>query len=531
MASIDRPSSTVQLQRLRALLDRLWRPLMAQRAVVRWGLALAVFLALGAVSYWCAGSLSTLGVRYLVSSRRLSSDDLIKVCRALDKQLIGYHIDEQRRVEVAADQFDQAAAVVSKLDLGQHPLDDIRNDAGSGNIWDGPGEREKKEQLKLEKILERLISDRDGVLSALVSINRPHSSAFSRKNPKPTAFVYVETEGGRSLPYRTIQSIPAILAGYVPDLTTESITVMDHRGEYLDPRNPSLADNSRNRAREEEISEEIIDKLDWIKGVRVRVQVTSAQAAASAGATNGTGVAAKRAVPVGPTSTSQSGTGPRPIQPRASGPMMRVNQPLDQVVDQETTSAPPAAPAPQAVAVNAAGSARAGESRHERGHVLIYVPRSFYYNIEIRTDEREPSREALRVMSERTEKQIRTAVGLVLPEPQSWKVEVDTIWDDVSLSRPAIIPGAPDSRHRFFEWGIVGALGAGASILAVAGSWIHMARRPARLPESSAKSRRYHVDTGSEPGPSERVRELIQRSPEAAASVLQRWVGQGGRGS
>ena len=83
-----------------ALWDRLWHPLAAQRPAVKWGLALAVFLALAAVSYWGAGSLSNLGVRYLASSKRFSSDDLIKVCRALDKQRIAYRVDEQRRVEV-----------------------------------------------------------------------------------------------------------------------------------------------------------------------------------------------------------------------------------------------------------------------------------------------------------------------------------------------------------------------------------------------------------------------------------------------
>ena len=57
---------------------------------------------------------------------------------------------------------------------------------------------------------------------------------------------------------------------------------MDRRGNrYLDPGNPSLADHSRNRAREEEISEEILDKLDWIKGVRVQVQVIASRAAVS----------------------------------------------------------------------------------------------------------------------------------------------------------------------------------------------------------------------------------------------------------
>ena len=80
MATTDRPSSTVTLARLRALPDRLWRTLAAQRPAVKWGLGLAALLAVAAVSYWGAGSLSTSGVRYLASSRRFSSDDLIKIC-------------------------------------------------------------------------------------------------------------------------------------------------------------------------------------------------------------------------------------------------------------------------------------------------------------------------------------------------------------------------------------------------------------------------------------------------------------------
>jgi hypothetical protein len=134
-------------------------------------------------------------------------------------------------------------------------------------------------------------------------------------------------------------------------------------------------------------------------------------------------------------------------------------------------------------------------------------------------------------MTERTERQIRTLVALVLPASDAWKVEVDTIPDDIALSRPAVLPSAPDLRHRFLEWTIFGGAGLGASILVIAASRLRMARRPARPPEPAAKARRYHVDSGSQPSPSERVRELIQRNPEAAASVLQRWVGQGGRSS
>jgi hypothetical protein len=72
-------------------------------------------------------------------------------------------------------------------------------------------------------------------------------------------------------------------------------------------------------------------------------------------------------------------------------------------------------------------------------------------------------------------------------------------------------------------------VGALVSILLIAASWMRIARKPPRrLVEPATTTRRYHIDSASQPSPSERVRDLIQRNPEAAASVLQRWVGQGG---
>ena len=108
-------------------------------------------------------------------------------------------------------------------------------------------------------------------------------------------------------------------------------------------------------------------------------------------------------------------------------------------------------------------------------------------------------------------------------------MDIVTIPDEVSLNRPVILQSPVDARRRVLDWGIVGTVVAVVSILAAVGSWIQVARRPARLPEPALKTRRYHVDSASEPGPSERVRELVRRNPEAAASVLQRWTGQGGR--
>jgi flagellar M-ring protein FliF len=562
MASIDRPSSRVAFERLRARLERLWRPIASARPAVRWGLAAVVLLALGAASYWGASNLSPSGVRYLASGKRFSSEALITVGRALEKQRIAYRIDDLRRVEVASDQFEEAADAVAKLDLGPPSIEEIRKDSQSAGLFDGPIEREQKEKVKLERMLEKMISDQEGVLSAVVSIDRPRAQAFSRNSAKPSAFVYVETDKGRAVPSRSVQAILGFLDGMVPGLEPGSITVMDHRGmRYLDPGNPALGDHSRNRAREEEISEEILEKLDWIKGVRVQVQVITPHAGELAATkTSGAGrpgadTTAKGARPreahPEPGSTHAGGIDERP---RISQPEMAVNRPISLEGGGELSPAvaPPAvgsggsATAQRAAAksegipratgeggtlAEPAPHTRTGDASKERGWVVVNVPRSFYLNMEIRGDQGKPSLEELRVMAERTEKSIRTTIALLLPDSDSWKVEVGTFADDVAQSRPTVLPDPSDSRQRLLEWGILGAVGGGLLILAIAGSVIHLARRPARLPVHSAGSRRYHAGSVLQPSPSERVRELIQRNPEAAASVLQRWVGQGGRSS
>ncbi len=261
---------------LRAQVDRLRRSVMSRRPVVRWTAAALAIIGLTSGIYWIAASYSTLGVRYLVSGRRFSSDDLIKVCTALDKHRINWHVDDSRRVEVAADQYDQAADAIAKLEIGRRPIGDIREQSYMSYFLDSPADRENRQHLAREKIIEGLIGELDGVVWSLVSIERPQSAKWPRSSAKPTAFVYIETEGNRQLSYQTTQAISGILTGKVPDLAPTSITVLDRHGvRYLDSGNPLISDASRDRAREENLVERIKDKLDWIKGVRVQVKVNS----------------------------------------------------------------------------------------------------------------------------------------------------------------------------------------------------------------------------------------------------------------
>ena len=531
MATDDRRSWNGARARLGAQMDRLRRSAMARRPVVRWSAALVVLVVLTSLVYWAATSLGTVGVRHLLAGRRFSSEDLIKICRSLDKQKIACRVDGERRVEVAADQYDQASDVVAKLDLGDHSIDEILGESATWSFFDTDKEREARQQRSQNKIIERLIGQLDGVISSIVSINRPQQPRFSHSDPKHSAFVYIETEDNRPLPYRTVQSIPVILAGYDPELTPASITVMDRRGvRYYDLGNPGIGDKLRNEAREQELSEEILEKLAWIKGVRVQVKVSTPRltetplAFANSAKVSRPSTAADRAA-------GHSENGAARTQPSGvTQPAMGLNQPLGELEPLPKLPAVPGSGTDTTVAA-AHSSPREQLPKHDPVRILIYVPRSFYLNAsDIKTDIREPTREELRTMADRTENLIRTAVSLATPENESWKVDVFTIPDEVSLSRPTILQTSAEARRRVvMDWGIVGTVGAIVSIVAAVGSWIQVARRPVRLPEPTVKTRRYHIDSASEPGPSERVRELVRNNPEAAASVLERWTRQGGR--
>jgi flagellar M-ring protein FliF len=305
-----------------------------------------------------------------------------------------------------------------------------------------------------------------------------------------------------------------------------------HGNRYLDSGNPSIGDASRNRAREEDLVERIKEKLDWIKGVRVQVKVNSPLMAEPAAAQPSAGNAPRQPVAPEQISSTKTGTPTLKPQPDMLIPAMRVNQPPTPDPDLEP-ALPAAAVTASGTSTNRPGGAHSGEHEPQRkqepGRVLIYVPRSFYLNADIRPDKREPTLEELHSMAERTESQIQSIVSLVTPSTESWKVDILTIPDEVSLSRPVNLNSSVDARRRVLDWGIVGTVVAVVSILAAVGSWIQVVRRPVVMPEPALQARRYHADTASEPGPSERVRELVRRNPEAAASVLQRWTGQGGR--
>ncbi|MHB1562334.1 MAG: hypothetical protein ACYC61_33250 [Isosphaeraceae bacterium] len=498
MRTIDRLSTTTAFSRLRDVAGRVRRAMMRQRPAVRMAAILAPLLVVAAAGYWAAGTLAPAGARYLAGSQAFSSDDLIVIERELVAKGIAYRVDESK-VLVEADQFDQAAAAIGKLNIGRHAISEIRDEPFSlRDVVETHEDRERRERLQEEKLIERIIDDLPGVRSSVVSIQRPRASFGRQPATGPSAFVYLEGDSDRRLPSQTVQRIVAILMSKQPGLSADAITMMDRNNSYLDSHDPAAGQQTR----EEELRQRIIERLSWIKGVQVWVVLAGHRGQAAAQGRGGRTSTADRREPIREGEAGNLASG--------EAPAIVVNGPAE-----ATAEPPPADPTP-------------GEAdRIAGGQVFVNVPRSYYLTRTV-PDHRDPTGDELKAAQARTRALVEELVHLVVPS--SWGVLVDNFPDELPPPRSAAtLPTGPEHRRIAADWGIVGVVAASVAVVMAMGSWIHAARRPSRSSATFPAGRTYRPDAPDEPGPSERVRELVRRDPEAAASVLQRWVTEGGR--
>ena len=505
--------------RLHSGLERVRQLLLVQRPAVRWTLAAGTLAFMACLGYLGASSLSTSTERvFLGSGRSYSWDDVNKISRALDRQRVPFHVDRDRRVSVSRDQREEAEAAVAKLELGSRPPGEIRDQSLAPSPWESPRDREVREHRENEKILEAMIAELQGIVGCFVRLDQPKPRFGLQPATRPSAFVRLETEGDRQVTFQTVQSITTILRGYEPGLSAEAVTVVDRKGyKYLDAGNPALSVLSHNRAREEELSQEILDQLEWIKGVRVSVQLPDAPATVAVADTRGE---PGRTESIDP-KTQPTGSRPEAGAQESTAPVGALNRPLGAV---EPVS-PARSPSPPKVTVR--------ETPPERGRVWVKVPKSFYYQVSMMPGRREPSVDELKKHVARTEELIRTGLSQVVPMagPAAWTAMIDVIPDEIPTNSPSVVPSTIDSGRVALDWGIAGALGATAAALVLLASWALSVRRPAGRLETSQAGLRYH--TGSSPGhgPSERLREFVRRNPDSAVSVLERWTSQGGNAS
>src|SRR3954451_19310850 len=252
--------------RLRSQLARLRRLIGALSPAVRWSLALGSLGVLVLLGYLAAPVPS--GSVFL-RGQSFSGGDIIKISNALDAHQIDYRVDDQRRIEIPSDRIDEAKAVLAKIAIGPRSIDEIGNEGINSDPWAGPDDKAQRQKRAKEGILSAMIRNLDGIVSAYVSLNSPAARAGlglrPGNNSRSTAFVWLETEGGRQIHHKTVQSIQNILVGNEPDLKPENITVCDQKGNpYLVGGDPKLSTISHTRAREEDLDQRILELIDFV---------------------------------------------------------------------------------------------------------------------------------------------------------------------------------------------------------------------------------------------------------------------------
>jgi len=274
----------------------------------------------------------------------------------------------------------------------------------------------------------------------------------------------------RPLAYTTVETILHLLAGGTDfELAPEAVTLLGPGQTYLSAGEPARLRHALARAHEEELAEEVRARLAGIDGVRVTVRL--------------------EAEPPAPPPPGPEGLPPLPAEAVAPG--------------------------------------------SPRAQVEVQVPRGYYRRVfGVLEPGRAPAPGDLKAYREQIDTQIRALVGQAIAAAELGAVTIEAVADPAPAPRPA---QAPAARLRPW-WGP--AAGAGVvAVLTVAAIGRWAGRRPAsrrprppRIPHFGAAAvAAAATGPAGGPGPLERVRELVRLNPEAAAGVLQRWVGQGGQ--
>lgn len=487
--------------RLRNWLDRARKATAGRSAPGQLGLIAVTAGCLAVAGCLAAWSVGSADRAYLASGRFFRPDDLHKIERALQSKGIDYRVDD-RRVSVAGRQAEAAAAIVAGLDLGPRSPRELRDVAPAGSFWERNDEKENRLRRERDRFLEAIIDELPGVEGSLVQVNRTQHRSGIRLNTKSTAFVRVQTDGGRDLPLPAVDSIVSILTGNEPGLQRDAITVMDGSGRrYLDAGNPAVTASTNNRAREEEVSRRILEQLDWIKDVRVTVTIHDPPPVTS------------------PATDVQAPAPRREAVTSHAGLSVGLNRAMEIEIDEEEP-----APAAEVVVPPLPAPAK------RRGEVWVLVPRSFYYNTTRRPEGGAATHEDHVALMNRTEGLVVNAVRLVASDDDEieWmSPKVDVLPDEMPAEpMPSVVASA--SRRTVREWALAGGAGAAAAAIVAFGTWILGGLQPSRRSSPSRSGLRYHRGSPGTPAPTERVLEFVRRNPETAFSVLNRWTAQGG---
>ncbi len=148
-------TSTSAVTLIRTQLGRARRSVWARGPAVRWLAAAAVLGVVAAFGYLVAAGPAA--GKYLGEGEAYSVDEIAGITRALQAQSIEYRVDDDRRIGVPADRYNDAMAIVAKLDLGPRTISELRKQSQESEFWLSLTEKERLELRKKEEILGAMI--------------------------------------------------------------------------------------------------------------------------------------------------------------------------------------------------------------------------------------------------------------------------------------------------------------------------------------------------------------------------------------
>jgi len=133
-------------------------------------------------------------------------------------------------------------------------------------------------QRATEGELTRTISMIRGVSFARVHLSMPKRQLFEQESAEPTASILIATSGGR-LSDGQVRAIRNLVAGAVPDLKPDHVSIADQQGELLAAEGDDSVGDAGGTARtqtEERIRHTVKDLVEGIVGAgKARVQVSA----------------------------------------------------------------------------------------------------------------------------------------------------------------------------------------------------------------------------------------------------------------
>ncbi len=164
----------------------------------------------------------------------LSQEEAGEVTQALDEQEVRYELqDEGSTVMVPQEQVDQARVQLAQEGLpsggriGYEIFDESEGLATSDFL------RNVNRLRALEGEMERTISGFDGVGDARVHLVLPRREMFSRERQEPSASVFLQLESGGQPGTEQILAMQRLVAGGVPQLSPEDVSITDEGGTLL----------------------------------------------------------------------------------------------------------------------------------------------------------------------------------------------------------------------------------------------------------------------------------------------------------